>query len=274
VKSIVSYTSKDKYRQYRLSNISSRQSINEVYSRQYINNPSGSCRLDVVELIVRLESIIKAIRTVYSGRRGIHLHIDLEPIRVTDLRRAAEYTAELLGIADYVDKQVLGDWRRLSRVPGSFHRISGSECVYINPSTNPELTRLLSEVLHEKFTHKVNNYVVPLPSETREKVTVLGEPPPCISYLIGRLVAGQDISHAGRLHLGAYLMRIGLTPDEASILYSKCSDFAQTTTYYHLQWLSRHNYKMYSCEKARMYGLCPLPADGCKYFPSPNWFLG
>jgi DNA primase large subunit len=230
-------------------------------------------RVDVVELIVQLEPIISKVRSLYSGRRGVHLHIDLYPVRVVDLRRASEHVAELFGIIDVVDKQVLGDWRRVARVPYTYHKLTGQECVLLNPTTDAVLMKTLSELLHEKFTSKTCNYTVLMPSETREAATVLGEPPPCISYLLGQLSAGQDLSHQARLHLGVYLLKIGLKPDEAAVLFKPLPDFNYETSCYQLQWLYRHNYKMYSCEKAKQYGLCPLPVDGCKYAPSPNWWF-
>jgi hypothetical protein len=228
---------------------------------------------DVVELIAQLEPIICVVRSLYSGRRGVHLHVDLNPVRIVDLRRAAEYVAELLGIADIVDKKTLGDWRRVSRVPYTYHKLTGNMCMSLNMATNVELMNTLSELLREKFTYKTNSYSVPMSGEVREAVTVLGDPPPCISFLFGRLQAGQLLTHEARLHLGAYLMRIGLKPEEAAVLFTTSPDYDEPTTLYQLRWLHEHNYKMYSCERARQYGLCPLPIDKCKYAPSPNWWL-
>ena len=244
----------------RLSNLS--------YSLSYNKNIH-----DVVELIVQLEPVISVVRALYSGRRGVHLHVDLEPVRVVDLRRAAVYVAELLGIADMVDKQVLGDWKRVSRVPGSYHKLTGNMCVLLNAKTDTELSHLLSTLLAEKFAVKSQCYTVPMPSETREVVSVSGEPPPCISYIVGQLLSGQNITHAARLHLGAYLIRVGLNPVEAAALFRRVPDFNESTTLYQLQWIQKHDYKMYSCVKARQLGLCPLPLENCKYYPSPNrWF--
>jgi muconolactone delta-isomerase len=227
---------------------------------------------DVTELIVQLEPIIKAVRTLYTGGRGIHLHIDLQPVQLSNLRYAAMYVAELLGIAELVDKQVLGDWRRVSRVPGSYHK-SGNKCVLLNQATNQELEQLLSRLLHEKYGCKTLRYTVQLPRETSEVTYMLGEPPPCISFLFSQLTSGQPLSHGARLHLGAYLMKMGLEPEEASVLYSKLPDYNNTYTTYQLRWLQKHSYNMYSCVKAKQLGLCPLPLDGCKYYPSPNHFF-
>jgi hypothetical protein len=234
----------------------------------------SSHRPDVVELIVQLEPIINVVRALYSGRRGVHLHVDLNPIRIADLRRAAIYVAELFGITDTVDKQTLGDWKRLCRVPYSYHGLSGQQCVVLNATTDTQLSHTLSELLHEKFAAKssFNSYTVNAVNvDRRDDVYTLGEPPPCISYILGQLSAGIELTHQARLHLGAYLLKLGLKPDEAAVLFKTSPDFDYTVSYAHLRWMYEHNYKMYSCEKAKMYGLCPLPVDGCKYAPSINW---
>jgi hypothetical protein len=230
-------------------------------------------RVEVVELIVALEPVISKVRSVFSGRRGVHLYVDLNPVRVIDLRGASEYVAEVLGIRDIVDRQVLGDWRRMSRVPGSYHRVTGNECVVLNPSTDPELTRILSELIYEKFVAKSKSFEVPMPREMQETISVQGEPPPCISFLTGQLLSGQNLKHEARIHLGTYLLRLGLKPEEIAVLFRKVPDFNESTTLYQLRWLQKHNYKMYSCMKARQYGLCPLPLETCKYYPSPNWWF-
>jgi DNA primase large subunit len=216
---------------------------------------------------------LNKVRAYYSGRRGLHLYIDLEPIRIGDLRKASEYVAELLGIIDYVDKHVLGDWRRMSRVPYSYHNKSGNMCDVINPTTNLSLSRELVELL-EKFKLKSQRYVVNLPQETREVVNQLGEPPLCISFLLNQLISGADLSHAARIHIGAYLMSLGLKPEEASILFANVPDYNEQITLYQLRWLREHNYKMFSCQKAKQYGLCPLGMfEVCQYYPTPNRFF-
>jgi hypothetical protein len=226
-----------------------------------------------IDVIAACEHVIRVVRALYSGRRGVHLHVDLEPVRISDLKGAALCVAELLGIADVVDKHALGDWRRMARVPGSYHGSTGNECILLNLATDAELMHQLSKLLAGKFATRGRSYTVPMPRETREAVAVLGEPPPCISFLAGQLLAGQDLTHQARLHLGAYLMRIGLTPGEAAVLYSRLPDYSEHTTLYQLEWLREHDYRMYSCAKARLYGLCPLPVEGCKYYPSPNWWF-
>jgi hypothetical protein len=228
---------------------------------------------DVLEFISKYESILNKVRAYYSGRRGVHIYVDLEPIRIGDLRRASEHMAELLGIIDYVDKHVLGDWRRMSRVPYSYHTKSGNMCDVINPSTDSSLSRELTQLL-EKFKLKSQRYVVNIPQETREVVSQLGEPPPCISFLLSQLISGVDLSHAARIHIGAYLMNLGLKPEEAGILFANVSDYNEQITLYQLRWLREHSYKMFRCEKAKQYGLCPLGMfEVCQYYPTPNRFF-
>lgn len=229
---------------------------------------------DVVELINKLERIISQVRAVYSGRRGIHIHVDVYPVvRVTDLRYVSMYVAEMLGIADIVDRQTLGDWRRLCRVPLSYHAATGNRVTVLNATTNPVLSRSLSELLSEKYSSRSTNYTVRVSDDVRETVTTLGEPPACVKFLLGQLESGHNLSHAARLHLGAYLMKLGLRPDEASVLFTKLPDYSPTVTQYQLDWLFKNRYNMYSCRRARELGLCPIQPANCPYYPSPNIFF-
>jgi len=229
---------------------------------------------NILQLVSLHNSLLESTRSLYTGHRGVHIYVDLTPVRVQDLRGAAVFVAELLGIKDYVDKLVLGDWKRLSRVPGSFHAKTGEECIVINAETNGELKDILTKIVRDKFGSKSNtSFKVHIPDEHYDKVMTLGEPPPCILYLLGRLFAGQELSHQARLHLAAYLLRLGLTPEEAAILYSSQPDYNMSVTLYQLRWLQERDYKMYSCPKARELGLCPLPLQHCKYYPSANWWF-
>jgi hypothetical protein len=234
---------------------------------------SPSAPHDVLDLVSGLGPLVSAVRTVFSGRRGIHLHVDLDPVRVSDLRGASLYVAEALGIADLVDRRALGDWRRLCRVPGSYHGSTGAQCISLSLETNPELRGILSQVLHERFPLRSRPYSLQMPPEVKEVFVELGEPPPCASFLLSKLLAGEDLPHEARLHLGSYLMKLGLTPEEASVLFSRLPDFRERVTLYQLRWMGSRGYMMYSCKRAKELGLCPHPLDICRYYPSPNLFF-
>jgi len=227
---------------------------------------------DVLDLVNKLQPIIEKVRTVYSGRRGLHLYIDLKPVKVCDLRRASKHVAEFLGVLDFVDRQTLGDWRRISRVPYSYHGVTGNMCTVLNGTTDAELSEILSEMLSMKFKVK-ENYEIYTPLQPPEIVYCNGEPPPCVTFLLGQLMSGYNLTHAARLHIGSFLMKLGLTPEEACIIFSNVPDFSREYTLYQLRWLRDRNYNMYSCVRAKEYGLCPLPMNICKYYPTPNSFF-
>jgi hypothetical protein len=248
-----------------------------VYSDYEIENRLASTLFydidaegDPLEVIVKLEPVILVSRAIFSGRRGVHLYIDIPPVRVQDLRGASQLVAEVLGITDYVDKHTLGDWRRVARVPGTYHAKTGNECVVLNFSTNPELSREVAGLVSSRFALRSRHYVAPMPREVREVVSVAGDPPPCIEYLASQLSSGANLSHMARLHLGAYLMSLGLTPEEASVLFSTSPDYNPHVTLYQLSYIQRKGYKMLSCRKAIEYGICPLPVDKCRFYPTPN----
>jgi hypothetical protein len=228
---------------------------------------------DPVELIADLEPLLRVTRSVYSGRRGVHVYVDIPPVRVRDLRAVAESVAEILGISDLVDRHVLGDWRRIARVPGSYHSKTDHECVVINPETHPDLSREIAGLISERFLSRTRSYSAPMSRDVREVVSVVGDPPPCIEYLVARLRSGDNLPHMARLHLGAYLMLSGLTPEEASVLFVTSPDYDPRVTLYQLSYIQRRRYRMLCCHKAIEFGICPLPLNRCRFYPTPNRFF-
>jgi hypothetical protein len=225
--------------------------------------------LTVYDFVADSKPLLDQVRTVYSGRRGVHIYVDINPVRVGDLSRAAEYVAELLGIKDYVDRQAMGDWRRMSRVPFSYHSATGDECVVITPTTNTKLAEEITHILASKFGSVSKSFSVKIDDRIKDTLYVNGTPPPCVLYLFGR----RDLPHQARLHLGSYLLQLGLTPEEAVVIFAPMEDFKPETTLYYLRWLDERKYHMYSCEKARALGLCPLNCQHCEYYPTPNNFF-
>jgi hypothetical protein len=227
-------------------------------------------RQDVVEYGIKKLPVLKMVRSYYSGRRGYHIYIDVDPVRVGDLRSVALAVAEVLGIADSLDKKVVGDWRRMSRVPLTYHAVTGLEVIPINSSTSQELSTEVRELL-QRFSVKKPGIAIPY--ELPIKVVEVGDPPDCIKYIIGRAMAGINLRHEERMHLGAFLLKMGLKPEEITPIFSTVPDYKEEITLYNLRWLSERNYNMYSCRRAKELKLCPLPNTTCKYYPSPNWFF-
>jgi len=158
----------------------------------------------------------------------------------------------------------------MSRVPYTYHRVTGNEVVPVSSSTSPELSVEVREVL-SKFVVKRPGILIPYQLPT--VVVEVGDPPDCIKYILARALSGINLRHEERLHLASFLLRLGLRPEEAVVMFTNMPDYSSSITLYQLRGLASRDYKMYSCEKAKQLGLCPLPTINCKYYPSPNRFF-
>ena len=97
--------------------------------------------------------------------------------------------------------------------------------------------------------------------------------PPCISRILSGLLAGENISHAGRFTLTAFLLNIGMKPAEVMQLYKNAPDFNASRTKYQVEHIAGSKGTKYispSCDTLRTYGLCVKEEDEiCKEVSHP-----
>ncbi|UYZ40406.1 MAG: DNA primase large subunit PriL [Candidatus Methanospirare jalkutatii] len=97
--------------------------------------------------------------------------------------------------------------------------------------------------------------------------------PPCISRILSGLLAGENISHAGRFALTAFLLNIGMKPEEVMQLYKNAPDFNASRTKYQVEHIAGSKGTKYispSCDTLRTYGLCVKEEDEiCKDVSHP-----
>jgi len=211
-------------------------------------------------------------RVYYTGR-GYHIYVDFLPVRMSKYSDRVRKWAREMGIWDYVDKKVLGDIRRMARVPLTRNTKTGRWMVEIDPEMgedeiianseagvevirNVELTdlgeRLLDIDLSEGWREGHKGLM-----KVKE-----GRYPPCIERALEKLKTTGELDHEERLHLATYLLRI-MTIDEVVEIFSHARDFSERYTRYQLEWFLRNDYKPYSCRRAMELGICP---GRCKYY--------
>ena len=97
--------------------------------------------------------------------------------------------------------------------------------------------------------------------------------PPCISRILSGLLAGENISHAGRFALTAFLLNIGMKPEEVMQLFKNAPDFNASRTKYQVEHIAGSKGTKYispSCDTLRTYGLCVKEEDEiCKEVSHP-----
>ncbi|MCD6301137.1 MAG: DNA primase [Staphylothermus sp.] len=103
--------------------------------------------------------------------------------------------------------------------------------------------------------------------------------PPCMSVILEKLKAGENLSHQERFAIAAFLARIGLDVDTILEYFKNVPDFNEKIARYQVEHIaglrgSRKKYLPYNCETMRSLNICPV-SDYCKGGKNPlavYWF--
>ncbi|MGA8542988.1 MAG: hypothetical protein WB947_05570 [Thermoplasmata archaeon] len=89
--------------------------------------------------------------------------------------------------------------------------------------------------------------------------------PPCIRKMQRSLQAGENLSHAGRFALAAFLHRVGADFETIVDAYRGAPDFDESITRYQVEHITHHDggvgYEPPECETLRTHGLCYREGD-------------
>ncbi|HEV2317384.1 MAG TPA: hypothetical protein VGV89_07410 [Thermoplasmata archaeon] len=96
--------------------------------------------------------------------------------------------------------------------------------------------------------------------------------PPCIRKMRRTLQEGENLSHAGRFALAAFLHRVGADNETIVDAYRGAPDFDEGVTRYQVEHITRHDegrgYTPPDCETLRSHGLCVREGD--PHAPAPE----
>ncbi|MEM3378093.1 MAG: hypothetical protein QW674_04000 [Candidatus Bathyarchaeia archaeon] len=219
---------------------------------------------------------------VYSGRKGFHVYVFLEKTVKFDAgqlllgrRVYSELQKRLLmGLSfQTLDFNVVGDFKRLARVPFSVHEQTGSLCcpvdldrlpiqpgdlsVYktLDPSLITSLTREIEKC--EKASLKNSSLAF---SGSRKGIR------PCIAAALHMQLTGST-GHLMRLAVAREYLHAGYSIDEIVSFFKIQSDFNFDRTRYYVQYAQRNSAAPFKCSTIRKLGYC-LP--NCKNKGSKN----
>ncbi len=89
--------------------------------------------------------------------------------------------------------------------------------------------------------------------------------PPCIRKMRRTLQKGENLSHAGRVALAAFLHRAGADMETIVDAYRGAPDFDESITRYQVEHITQHSggvgYEPPECETLRSHGLCAREGD-------------
>jgi len=221
---------------------------------------------------------------IFSGNRGYHYYIPIYPIKVKNFKKAAKNLLEELGIDKLLDPNVVGDIRRMARVPYTVHTETGLYAVIVSGSSHgiprdalsprkiPNIKwepSKLATLLLLGFDQTESTSIM---SDTREMLFEAEYYPECILHLLDKAKTTRYLAHHERLHLGAYLLKYH-SIDEVVKVFSVLKDFNEKITRYHLEKMGR-DFKCYNCHNAKRLGICPLKNPRlCMLYPSINLWV-
>lgn len=224
---------------------------------------------------------------LYSGNRSYHYHLFFDPIRLESPGRKIRQWVKGLGL-DFLDYSVVGDVRRLVKMPYTVHSATGRFCVPI-PNEAFEMSETDLLMLTGRLSR--GEEFVPMPQannlsllESLAKIKIekkavrvgaaidTSSYPPCIVAIIERIDKTKHAKHEPRFHLAAFMNRLRKPIEETRDMFSVCSDFSELTMY-HLRRIYGKDMRCFNCEKAKVKGLCPLGDSTCPWYPSPNLYL-
>ncbi|HXQ93577.1 MAG TPA: hypothetical protein VN864_00175 [Thermoplasmata archaeon] len=130
----------------------------------------------------------------------------------------------------------------------------------------PDLLKLLNE-REAEFLQEVERRV-PAPTSrlTSAKGPILPDKfPPCIKKMRRMLESGENLSHAGRFALAAFLHRVGADPETIVDAYRGAPDFDESITRYQVEHITGRDdgrgYTPPECATLRAHGLCFRDGD-------------
>jgi len=208
-----------------------------------------------------------------SGFKGAHVYLWLQKAVeigehfdfAKDLYREAQETL-LKGLnLKTIDVKVLGDIKRLSRLPYSIHQESGRICQPINLEGKPlkpeeinlgfHMEHGLSLELLEHSSKKIKERIEALKKTSPKRRIKVSGIRPCIQEALNKPLHGGT-GHLMRLAIACEYLAAGHTVEDIIPLFMNQNDFDERKTRYFIEHAQRSGYKPFKCEKIRELGYC------------------
>lgn len=218
-------------------------------------------------------------RTVYFSGRGFHVFCYFQPTRIVNYNwRVRQWASEvgLIGEEKLVDVNVLGDARRMVRIPYTINSKTGLYCIPIDEDDDYET--ILKNASDEHYVKKIKieysdlgERLLKYPERQKNVNHVNSEMndfpplPLCISKIVDEMIVRRHLEHEKRLLLGTFLLKF-MDVQRAAKVFNILDDFSESYTEYQLEWLKKNNYQPFSCKRIKEeLKLCN--GERCIYYP-------
>ena len=204
----------------------------------------------------------------FSGSKGYHVYVWLSPIQqfdtVESAKRFYQTAQELLlkGLSfETLDKQVLGDIKRLARVPYTMHEKSQKTCTPITM----DRTELAIDDLAGYRSHGLNGGFCKLcKSKIKQKAQRLTSrftpqshrgTRPCIDAALTADLSGVA-GHSMRIAVAAEFLNRGFSAEQTADMFKSQSDYSTEKSLYYVRDLLARSYRPFKCATIRKLGFC------------------
>ena len=242
-----------------------------IASTVYYDFDSDNGVEDLMKEVEKLSSLDFKNRIYFTGGRGVHLFVDFSPSIVVDLKGASKHVLDQISqqtgadFDNYLDDSVIGDRRRMCRVPYTYHENTGREMILLWEGGHKDI----GVELYKKFGKK---RLTPIKS-----VNVCGfsltKIPPCVEMCIELLRLTGELSHEARVFLATYLLKSGFSSEEIHEVFKLAKDYRYDRTQYQLNYIASRNIRCYSCIKLKQLNICPVKYAKCEFYPNIEWFM-
>ncbi|MDD5510697.1 MAG: hypothetical protein PHI12_07805 [Dehalococcoidales bacterium] len=217
-------------------------------------------------------------RKYFSGRRGFHYYLDMPPVKLSSPGTAVGMFIKSL--PQVIDANVMSGPRQMARTPYTRHSKTLLWCVPVNPgftlqqsicpfyqecdlAENPDLPNILKEF----------DRVAPRPAPTQRIYNQLW--PACITNALSELQETGELDHRQRLHMVAFLLRSGYSPDSIDAVFAQnAKDYKAGITRQQITHMVRTGMACYTCMNVQGMDLCPYDPTKqrfCEFYPSINY---
>ena len=196
----------------------------------------------------------------YTGNRGFHVLIKSKPEYYSKYQlKTFQNQIKLLLNLTTCDSQIFGDYRRLIRIPGTYHRNGG-------------LARILAvDGLRELDLNQFVKDTIPTNGIIKKsQVTGKYHEYPCVEAIIR-----EDPEPPQLIRFAYVVLRLadGCTPEQIfdEIKSFGWIDFDEQKTIYQINHIASRDYKPPSCKTLRDLGYCIIPNCKFKNKPRQEW---
>jgi len=211
------------------------------------------------EQLAEIEAVAEALRTPWrSGPEGMEIPL-VEYVRLATPIREGDYR---LVRQDVHGGLVRVRPKRAARLLEEAIRRTLAEPIPLTAEVVAEVREREAELLAEVAAR------MPLPVARPAAGGGVLRPerfPPCIRKMRRTLQKGENLSHAGRFALAAFLHRAGADMETIVDAYRGAPDFDESVTRYQVEHITHHDggrgYTPPECDSLRSHGLCAREGD-------------